>query len=208
MRLLITAIVAFALAGCPAKQAEQSQGDALVTTDVQVADASVADAQVEPVACVWEEAVSGRFYMQPKNSWLKSGLKDVWHDEAHWWVEAQVVEDGCVADAPSTDTLEALKSIRSEVLDELVRLGLLPSEDAYWATKRVGKIDVNIFPRELYLQSVWDNMVKKNITKRLDGKPLISGLRLRVEHRLLKAKANLDWWDEHDADLEVGKANE
>lgn len=203
MRLLLSAIVAFVLVGCPATQPEKPQADAIV------ADAIVADAQAEtaPAECVWKEAVSGRFYMQPKNSWLKAGVKPVSHDEAHWWVEAQVVEGDCVADASPTDALEALTEARAEVLDELVRLFLLPSEGAYWASKRANIIDVNTFPRELYLEGVWHNMVKKNISKRLDGKPLISGLRLRVEHRRLQTSTG-DWWDEHDADLEVGKTNE
>lgn len=194
MRLLFTAFVALALTGCPARQAQAPDaGDAQSVSQ-------------ELPACEWVEALSGRFYMEPPSAWLDAKVVPLSSDQAHWWLDVQTPEDGCKAEGPALDISDALAAVRTNVLDELVGLELLPSESAYWATKRAGG-EIHVFPRELYLEGVWVKMVEKNLAKRLKNTGTITGIWLRVEYRAKKTSTG-QWWKDHETAITVGKANE
>jgi hypothetical protein len=159
-----------------------------------------------PQTCEWTEALSGRFYVEPRAAWIDAGLISVVIDQAHWRLEIESkLENGkpvsaicdtrpnkrpegagtCLNDRVGPTNV--LGSTRKLVLDEFVKANLLPA-----------KRSSNAMPKELYDEGAWRQMVGQALQRRFEGTQEFCQVRLviRTKRFELALQGDLKWWDE------------
>ena len=165
--------------------------------------------QPEAPQCKWDDAFSGRFYLEPRSAFLDAGLTPLIYQQVQWWFEIEVkLRDGqpsdkvcstpaanrpegsgtCVNDPVGPLRVLSTNITRKFVLDTLIKLKTLPKEKGRSLA----------FPRELYSDRLWEQLVRQSLDYQW-GKN-VEFCRARLVVRRLRHKSalqgDLKWWDE------------
>ena len=170
-----------------------------------VAAQPVEPADPNPQTCEWTEALSGRFYVEPRAAWIDAGLIPVVIDQAHWWLEIESkLENGkpvsaicdtrpnkrpegagtCLNDRVGPTNV--LGSTRKLVLDEFVKANFLPANRSS-----------NAMPKELYDEGEWRRMVGQALQRFGETREFCRvRLVIRTKRFERALPGDLKWWDE------------
>lgn len=136
----------------------------------------------------YTEVVSGKYYMTPRDAWLKS-INPLKHAQVFWFIEANGL--GGMSEAPVNAPIKSPKdwgTLRESALNALISLNLLPKRHSHSSQ-----------PREFYFPKEWNRSLQQQTsfrTKKSYTKYCKAKLTIRALKHSSAIGGDLKWWEE------------